>query len=192
METEGPDGPPADITRLLDRWGRGDHEALDAASAVVYPELRRIADAYLRRERADHTLQPTALVHEAYLRLQAAGQLRFEDRRQFYALAAQLMRRILVDHARGVRAQKRGGGAAHVAVDEVAVYDPRSADEFLVLHDALDRLAAVDARKARVVELRYFGGLTLEETAELVGVSVATAHREQRLAQAWLTAALTT
>lgn len=192
METEGPDGPPADITRLLDRWGRGDHDALDAASAVVYPELRRIADAYLRRERADHTLQPTALVHEAYLRLQAAGQLRFEDRRQFYALAAQLMRRILVDHARGVRAQKRGGGAAHAAVDEVAVYDPRSADEFLVLHDALDRLAAVDARKARVVELRYFGGLTLEEVAALLEISVATAHREQRLAQAWLTAALTT
>lgn len=192
MEPEGRDGPSTDITRLLDRWGQGDHDALDAASAVVYPELRRIADAYLRRERADHTLQPTALVHEAYLRLQAAGHLRFEGRRQFYALAAQLMRRILLDHARGVRAQKRGGGVAHVPVDQAAVYDPASADDFLVLHDALERLGTVDARKARVIELRYFGGLTLEEVAELLGISVATAHREQRLAQAWLTAALTT
>jgi RNA polymerase sigma-70 factor, ECF subfamily len=181
-----------DVTALLERWRHGDAAALDQVSEVVYPELRKIADAYLRRERADHTLQPTALVHEAYLRLQAAGQLRFEGRRQFYALAAQLMRRILVDHARGVRAQKRGGGAAHVPIEQAAVYDPASADDFLVLHDALERLGAVDPRKARVIELRYFGGLTLEEVAELLDISVATAHREQRLAQAWLTAALTT
>jgi RNA polymerase sigma factor (TIGR02999 family) len=188
-EAGGPD-TPGDITVLLDRWGRGDQDALDAASAVVYPELRRIADAYLRRERPDHTLQPTALVHEAYVRLEAAGRLRFDDRRQFYALAAQIMRRILVDHARGVRAQKRGGDVVHVPAEGVAIHDPASADDFLVLHDALDRLAAFDARKARVIELRYFGGLTLEETAQVVGVSTATAQREQRLAEAWLTSAL--
>jgi RNA polymerase sigma factor (TIGR02999 family) len=190
MATDEPAGSASDITVLLDRWGQGDRDALDAASAVIYPELRRNADAYLRRERPDHTLQPTALEHEAFLRLQSAGRLRFEGRRQFYALAAQLMRRILVDHARGVRAAKRGGGAVKVPVDGIAAYDPSSADEFLVLHDALERLAEVDPRKARVIELRYFGGLTLEETSEVIGVSVATAHREQRLAEAWLTEAL--
>lgn len=179
-----------DLTVLLDRWGQGDAAARDLASGVVYPELRKIADAYLRRERSDHTLQPTALVHEAFMRLQAAGTLRFDGRKQFYALAAQLMRRILVDHARGAKAQKRGGGAVKVPLDGIAAYDPRMADEFLVLHDALDRLADVDARKARVIELRYFGGLTLEETAEIVGVSIATAQREQRLAEAWLGSAL--
>jgi RNA polymerase sigma-70 factor (ECF subfamily) len=188
-------GPPAqrtDVTSLLDRWRRGDDHALDLASDVVYPELRRIADAYLRRERSDHTLQPTALVHEAFLRLTSAGQLHFESRKQFYALAAQLMRRILVDHARTVNAQKRGGGALKVPMDDaLGAYHPRMADQFLVLHDALDRLAAFDARKARVIELRYFGGLTLEETAEFVGVSTATAQREQRVAEAWLTDALT-
>ncbi|MEZ5416112.1 MAG: sigma-70 family RNA polymerase sigma factor [Vicinamibacterales bacterium] len=190
MPPQDPDSPSSDITQLLDRWGQGDPGALDAASAVVYPELRRIADAYLRRERADHTLQPTALVHEAYLRLQAAGRLRFEGRRQFYALAAQIMRRILVDHARAVTAKKRGGAAVHVPIDGAAAYDPASADAFLVLHDALERLARFDARKARVIELRYFGGLTLDETAQVVGVSTATAQREQRLAEAWLTSAL--
>lgn len=191
MATEEPPGSAQDITILLDRWGQGDQHALDEASAVVYPELRKIADAYLRRERPDHTLQPTALVHEAFMRLQAAGQLRFEGRRQFYALAAQLMRRILVDHARGVRAQKRGGGAGMVSLEDVAGPAVRSADEFLVLHDALDRLAGFDARKARIIELRYFGGLTLEEVAGVLDVSITTAHREQRLAQAWLSAALT-
>lgn len=189
MSDQGP-APAQDLTLLLDRWGRGDAAALDLASGVVYPELRKIADAYLRRERSNHTLQPTALVHEAFMRLQSAGQLRFDGRKQFYALAAQLMRRILVDHARGARAQKRGGGAAKVPLDGLAAYDPRAADEFLVLHDALDRLAKFDARKAKVIELRYFGGLTLEETAEVVGVSTATAQREQRLAEAWLGSAL--
>ncbi len=190
MSEAGPPHAPGDITVLLERWGQGDAAALDLASGVVYPELRKIADAYLRRERPDHTLQPTALVHEAFMRLQAAGRLHFDGRRQFFALAAQLMRRILVDHARTVKAQKRGGGAAKVPIDSVAVYDPRAADEFLVLHDALDRLAAVDPRKGRIIELRYFGGLTLEEAAELVGVSTSTAQREQRLAEAWLSDAL--
>lgn len=190
METEGPDGPPADITRLLDRWGRGDHEALDAASAVVYPELRRIADAYLRRERADHTLQPTALVHEAYLRLQAAGQLRFEDRRQFYALAAQMMRRILVDHARATRADKRGGAHVRTSIDtalgrSLGVDAPPLVD-LLTLDRALTKLASVSPRQARVIELRYFAGLGVEDLAEILEVSAATISRDQRVAEAWL------
>lgn len=186
---DGDDGT-RDVTILLDRWTRGDAQALDAASNVVYPELRRIADAYLRRERQDHTLQPTALVHEAFLRLTKAGRLHFDSRKQFYALAAQVMRRILVDHARSARAQKRGGHAAKVPLDEIGLYHPDAADRFLVLHDALERLAGFDARKAQVIELRYFGGLTLDETADFLGLSPATVHREQRLAEAWLTDAL--
>jgi RNA polymerase sigma factor (TIGR02999 family) len=179
-----------DVTILLDRWQQGDAQALDQASAIVYPELRRIAHAYLRRERSSHTLQPTALVNEAFIRLTGAGQLQFESRRQFYALAAQLMRRILVDYARAVNSQKRGGGMIQVSLDGLGAADAHPAERFLILHDALDRLAAIDARKARVVELRYFGGLTLEETGEIVGISTATAQREQRLAEAWLSAAL--
>jgi RNA polymerase sigma-70 factor (ECF subfamily) len=188
--------PPAapdqggDVTQLLERWTKGDAHALDAASEVVYQELRRIADAYLRRERADHTLQPTALVHEAFLRLTTAGRLHFDGRKQFYALAAQLMRRVLVDHARTVHAQKRGGDVVHVPLDELSTYHPDQAGRFLVLHDALSRLAGFDARKAQVIELRYFGGLTFDEAAEFLGVSPATVHREQRLAEAWLTDAL--
>jgi RNA polymerase sigma factor (TIGR02999 family) len=179
-----------DVTALLERWARGDAEALDAASGAIYPELRRIADAYLRRERPDHTLQPTALVHEAFLRLTGAGRLHFDSRRQFYALAAQLMRRILVDHARAVTAQKRGGHVARVPLDELRHYDTGAADRFLVLHDALARLAGFDARKAHVIELRYFGGLTLDEVAGHLDLSPAAVHREQRLAEAWLTDAL--
>lgn len=179
-----------DVTMLLEQWQQGDASALDQASAIVYPELRRIAHAYLRRERASHTLQPTALVNEAFLRLTSAGQLRFESRRQFYALAAQLMRRILVDYARSYKAAKRGGGAMHVSIDGLGAADPQPADRFLVLHDALDRLAAIDDRKARVIELRYFGGLSLEETGDVLGISTATAQREQRLAEAWLSRAL--
>lgn len=179
-----------EVTLLLQKLQAGDRAALDELMPHVYAELRRIASGYLKSERREHTLQPTALVHEAFMRLQAAGRLHFDGRKQFYALAAQLMRRILVDHARGAKAQKRGGGAVKVPLDGVAAYDPRMVDEFLVLHDALDRLAEFDARKAKVLELRYFGGLTLEETAELVGVSIATAQREQRLAEAWLGSAL--
>jgi RNA polymerase sigma-70 factor (ECF subfamily) len=179
-----------DLTALLARWADGDAHALDAASGAIYPELRRIADAYLRRERPDHTLQPTALVHEAFLRLANAGRLHFDSRKQFYALAAQLMRRILVDHARAVTAQKRGGHAQKVPLDELRHYDGDAADRFLVLHDALERLAGFDARKAQVIELRYFGGLTLDEAAAHLGLSPASVHREQRLAEAWLTDAL--
>ncbi len=189
-----PGGPaePADVTSLLARWQAGEDGAHDRVAEVVYPELRRIASSYLRRERANHTLQPTALVHEAFLRLVHAGSLRFECRQQFYALAAQLMRHILVDHARAALAQKRGGEAARVSLDGLDLPDHQlAAGRFLELHDALDRLASHDARKARVIELRYFGGLTLEETAVLLGISPATAHREQRFAEAWLSDALT-
>jgi RNA polymerase sigma-70 factor (ECF subfamily) len=192
--SQPPPGSPAtiDVTVLLERWQQGDTEALEDACAVVYPEMHRIARAYLQRERPGHTLQPTALVHEAFLRLTSAGRLSFAGRKQFLALAAQLMRRILVDHARAVAADKRGGRAVKVPLEDVVgrVSDAEHAAEFLALHEALDRLGAMDARKARIIELRYFGGLTLDETAELVGVSIATAQREQRLAEAWLSAQL--
>jgi RNA polymerase sigma-70 factor (ECF subfamily) len=181
----------ADVTSLLARWQSGEEGARERAAELVYPELRRIAAAYLRRERAGHTLQPTALVHEAFIRLVQAGRLRFDGRQQFYALAAQLMRHILVDHARAALAQKRGGDAAKVSLEGIDLPDSRlAAGRFLELHDALDRLAAADPRKARIVELRHFGGLTLEESAALLGVSIATAHREQRFAEAWLSQAL--
>jgi RNA polymerase sigma factor (TIGR02999 family) len=185
-----PSGSPdtTDVTLLLERWQNGDAEALERACAVVYPEMHRIARAYLQRERRDHTLQPTALVHEAFLRLTSAGTLSFAGRKQFLALAAQLMRRILVDHARTLAAAKRGGRAAKVPLEEIVsfVSQPSHAEEFLALHEALEQLATLNSRKARIIELRYFGGLTLDETADLVGVSIATAQREQRLAEAWL------
>jgi RNA polymerase sigma factor (TIGR02999 family) len=182
---------PADVTSLLVRWQEGEAGARDRAAEAVYPELRKIAAAYLQRERAEHTLQPTALVHEAFLKLVDAGRLRFERRQQFFALAAQLMRHILVDHARATLAQKRGGELARVSLDGLDVADAAfSAGRFLDLHAALDRLAAVDRRKMEVIELRYFGGLTLDETAEHLGISPATAHREQRFAEAWLGQAL--
>jgi RNA polymerase sigma-70 factor, ECF subfamily len=188
-----PGGPagPADVTSLLARWQAGEDGAHDRVAEVVYPELRRIASAYLRRERPNHTLQPTALVHEAFLRLVNAGSLRFDCRQQFFALAAQLMRHILVDHARAALTQKRGGEADKVSLQGLDVPDQQlAAGRFLELHDALDRLAVHDPRKARVVELRYFGGLTLEEAADVLGISPATAHREQRFAEAWLSTAL--
>jgi RNA polymerase sigma-70 factor, ECF subfamily len=186
MPPEEPDDP-VDVTGLLERWQAGDGEAFDRASTVVYPELQRIARAYLGRERNDHTLQPTALVNEAFVRLSQAGRLRFDGRTQFFALAAQLMRRILVDHARSIRAGKRGGGASKVPFDGAIHYAADAAADFITLHDALDDLARLSARKARIIELRFFGGLSLDETAQMLGISKTTAHREQRLAQAWLT-----
>jgi RNA polymerase sigma-70 factor (ECF subfamily) len=176
-----------DVTLLLARWRQGDSQAFDRASDLVYPELRRIADSYLRRERASHTLQPTALIHEAFLRLAEAGNLQFESRKHFFALAAQLMRRILVDHARSVKAVKRGGEAVKTSLHSVEGYQPEFADQFLVVHEALDQLAELSPRKAQIIELRYFAGLNLEEIADIVGVSTTTTHREQRLAEAWLT-----
>jgi RNA polymerase sigma-70 factor, ECF subfamily len=177
---------PRDITQLLARWANGDREALDALMPVVYVELRTIADAYLRRERTGHTLQPTALVHEAWLRLVKQDPTGFAHRKQFYALAAQAMRRILVSHARGVAADKRGGGAAKTPLDEVVVPVADRHVELLVLDQALQQLSRVSERQAQIIELRYFGGLNLEEIADMLDLSPGTISRDQRSAEAWL------
>ena len=182
--------PPDEVTRLLRAWGDGDRGALDRLMPRVYDELRRVAGRYLRHERPDHTLQPTALVHEAYLRLIGAERPQWRDRIHFYAVAAQVMRRILVDHARAHQADKRGGGARRVPLDEGIDAGVERAADLVALDDALAALAAVDARKARIVELHHFAGLTVAETAEVLDLSVSTIVLEARLARAWLAAAL--
>jgi RNA polymerase sigma-70 factor, ECF subfamily len=173
------------ITRLLVEWQAGDTTALERLTPIVYHELHRLAAAYLRRERPDHTLQPTALIHEAYVRLVDQNVPAFNDRAHFFGLAAHLMRQILVDFARARKAVKRGSGNK-VDLDEARHLSTAPADDVLVLHDALDRLAAFDARKAQVVELRYFGGLTRTEVAEALGLTLATVKRDLALAEAWL------
>lgn len=175
-----------EITQLLAHWGAGDQAALAQLMPIVYQELRRIADGYLRRERPGNTLQPTALIHEAYLRLIDQSLPEWQNRAHFFGVAAQLMRQILVEHARAHAAQKRGGGVKPVELDEALNYAPEGAAELLALDDALKALAEFDERKSRLIELRYFGGLTVEETALVLNVSTATVTREQRLAQAWL------
>jgi RNA polymerase sigma factor (TIGR02999 family) len=177
---------PQEITRLLADWGRGDREALDKLTPLVHAELRRIARRQMGGERAGHTLQATALVNEAYLRL--AGQQGFEwrDRAHFYAVCAQVMRHVLIDHARAHARDKRGGGALHVSLDEAAVMSGEGASELMALDEALRALEEVDPQKGRVVELRYFAGLSIEETAEALGVSPTTVRREWRRAKAWL------
>lgn len=178
-----------DVTQLLAQWARGDSGALDSLMPIVYAELRKIADGYLRRERSGHTLQPTALVHEAWLRLVKQDETSFANRKQFFALSAQVMRRILVDHARSVHAEKRGGGDK-ITLDETFVYAENRADEFLALDQGLSRLAVFSPRMAQVLELRYFGGFKVEEVAELLDVSIATISREQHAAEAWLSQAM--
>lgn len=174
------------VTQLLHAWGGGDAGALDQVVPLVYAELRRQAERYLRREAPGHTLQTTALVHEAYLRLVDQRSARWESRAQFFGVAAQLMRRILVDHARGHHAAKRGGSAIQVPLEEgTAAAQERDVD-LLALDEALTRLAALDERQARVVELRYFMGLGIEETAEALAISPATVKREWAMARAWL------
>ncbi len=175
-----------DITERLLRWSDGDQQALAELMPLVYDELRRIAGRCLDQERADHTLQPTALAHEAYLRLVDLRQMRWKDRAHFFALAAELMRRILVDHARARNAERRGGGARKVALDEVVDLAAEREVDLIALDDALNSLAGFDARKSRLVELRFFGGLSLDETAEVLGVSQATVVRDWALAKAWL------
>lgn len=174
------------ITRLLLQWTAGDRGALDLLTASVYGEMRKIAEGCARNERPSHTLQPTALVNEAWLRLIKQAGLSFENRKQFYGLAAQLMRRILVDYARGARAGKRGGGERAVSLTDLELGVARDVDEFLALNQALDRLTAFRARQARVIELRYFAGLGVEEVAEFLSISAATVSREQKMAGAWL------
>jgi RNA polymerase sigma factor (TIGR02999 family) len=175
-----------DLTQLLLAWGDGDREALDKLAPRVYRELKKLAGGYLRRERPGHTLQPTALAHEAFIKLIDQRNVHWRNRAHFFGIAAQAMRRILVDHARARLAGKRGSGDVVVSLDEaIDVSDPR-ADQLLALDEALKRLAQLDPNRGRVIELRYFGGLTLEETAEVLGVSRTTVIREWRMAKAWL------
>jgi RNA polymerase sigma factor (TIGR02999 family) len=180
----------ADVTTLLHAWSAGDAAARDQLVALVYPDLRRRAAAYLRRERRDHTLQPTALVHEAYLRLINQRRAVWQNRAQFFGVASEVMRRILVDHARRGRMAKRSGRWLQVALDDRLVGAVSPDIDVLMLDDALTRLAAFDKRKSRIAELRFFGGLSLEEMAHVLDISVATAERDWQAARAWLYAAL--
>lgn len=175
-----------EITRLLVDWRNGDHAALERLTPLVYQELHKLAQAYLRREQPGHTLQPTALIHEAYLRLIDQVNPEWENRSHFFGVAARLMRQILVEHARANARFKRGGAAAQVSLDEALNYSRERAAELIALDDALSALALFDERKCRVIELRYFGGLSVEETALALGVSVPTVIRDQRMAHAWL------
>ncbi|MEP6990446.1 MAG: sigma-70 family RNA polymerase sigma factor [bacterium] len=188
-----PDPPPPDVTPLLLAWGNGDAAAGEQLLPVVYAELHRQAARAMRREGDEHTLQATALVHEVYLRLVDQNRIEWRNRAQFFGVAAQAMRRILVDHARGQHAAKRGGGAQQVTLNDanqpVAADGDRAVD-VLALHDALERLATLDPEQARLVELRYFAGLNIEETADALGVSPATVKREWAVARAWLRRAL--
>lgn len=178
--------PTHEVTTLLMNWNGGEAEALDRLLPLVYDELRRIAGRYLRKERQDHTLQTTALVHEAYLRLIDQNQANWQNRAQFFGVAAQMMRRILVDHARGHTADKRGGGVAKLSLDEaIEIAEQREVD-LIALDDALNTLAQLDEQQCRVVELRFFGGLTVEEVAEVMKLSPATIKREWSMAKAWL------
>lgn len=177
---------PQDITQLLHDWERGDQDALARLMPVVYRELRKLASGYLRGERTGHTLQPTALIHEAYLRLVDQKLPAWQNRAHFYGVAAQLMRQILVEHARARVAAKRGGGGERIELEEIVGLPVARAVELVALDDALNSLAGFDQRKARVIELRFFGGLTEEETAQALGISVATVRRDLRLAEAWL------
>jgi RNA polymerase sigma-70 factor, ECF subfamily len=175
-----------DVTRLLRAWGAGDESALEQLMPLVYEELRRLAHRYMAGEQPGQTLQTTALVHELYLRLVDVKKVDWQDRAHFYALCARLMRRILIDFARSRTYQKRGGGATHVQLDEALTVSAVAGSELLAVDDALQRLSAVDARKSQVVELRFFGGLTVEETAIALKVSPETVMRDWRLAKAWL------
>jgi RNA polymerase sigma factor (TIGR02999 family) len=179
-----------EITRLLDDWSGGDQAALEKLIPLVQPELHRLAHHYMSREPIGHTLQTTALLNEAYLHLVDDPKRNWQNRTHFVAAAAQLMRRIMVDHARERRALKRGGGAVKVELDDAALVTERRSEELLALDEALERLAVQDPRKSQIVELRYFGGLTVEETAEFLKLSHRTVKREWRMAKAWLYRAL--
>jgi len=181
-----PASPPGELTRLLLAWSKGDSGALESLIPLVYDELHGLAERYLAQEDSGHTLQPTAVVHEAYLKLVDQKRVTWKIREHFFAIAAQAMRRLLVDYARRRDAQKRGGAATRVSLEEaVPSIVPREAD-VVALDRALEKLAALDARQAKIVELRYFGGLTLDETADVLGTSPSTVVRAFRLAKAWL------
>jgi len=181
-----PSPPPQEITQLLVDWSNGNQAALDRLMPLVYTELRQLARRYIRRESPGHTMQTTALIHEAYLRLVHQNQVRWENQAHFFGIAARLMRQILIEHARRRTRAKRGGGVGTLALDEAALVSQARAAELLALDDALERLAAVDPRKSRVVELRFFGGLSVEEAARVLHIAPNTVLRDWRLAKAWL------
>lgn len=175
-----------DVTQLLVNWSHGDRSALEQLMPLVYGELRRLASSYLRRERSNHTLQSTALVHEAFMRLSGQHEIEWKNRAHFYGIAAQMIRRILVDYARSQHAEKRGAGAIKLELDENLAAAQDSNLDLLGLNRALERLAALDERQSRIVELRFFTGLSVEETAEVMQLSPATVKREWNSARAWL------
>lgn len=177
---------PSEVSVLLLNWSQGDRAALDKLVPLVYEELRRLAGHFMRQEREGHTLQTTALVNEAYVRLIDQRSVRWQNRAHFFAVAAQLMRRILVDHARSRRYAKRGGDVRQVSFDEAAIVSRERGAELVAVDEALTELAARDPRKSQIVELRFFGGLNIEETAEVMGISPTTVQREWRSAKAWL------
>ena len=179
------------VTELLARWRSGDQKALDALMPLVYSELRQLAQHYLRQERSDHTLQSTALVHEAYLRLAGKSPPEWQDRAHFFGIAARLMRQILVEHARGRAAAKRGGGGTRITLDESLAIAQQKEIDVILLDKVLRDLAELDAQQGRIVELRFFGGLTIEDTSEVLGISPATVKREWVSARAWLFRAMT-
>lgn len=175
-----------EVTALLIDWSSGNKGALDRLMPLVDRELHRLAHRYMQQERPGHTLQTTALVNEAYLKLIDQRQVHWKNRAHFFALSAQLMRRILVDHARKRKYAKRGGDARRISFDEVMAVSPARSADLIALDDALEKLAAIDARKGKVVEMRFFGGLSVEETAEALGVSPLTVKRDWKMAKAWL------
>ncbi len=180
------------VTQLLGEWSGGDEGALEKLIPLVQPELHRLAHYYMSRERAGHTLQTTALINEAYLQLTDKTQPSWQNRTHFMAVAAQLMRRIMVDHARARQTLKRGAGALRVTLDEAALVTEKRADELLALDEALEKLAEFDRRRSEIVEMRYFGGLTVEEIADVLKIHANTVMRDWRAAKAWLHAELTT
>lgn len=186
-ETDGKGSGPQHITIMLKAWNEGDEGVLDSLMPLVYDELRRQASQYLRRERSGHTLQTTALIHEAYIKLVGQENVRWQNRSHFFAIASQAMRRILVDHARTRHREKRGGAASDLPLDEAFhIGAPQKSVDLVALDEALQRLELLDKRQARIVELRYFSGLTNDETAEVLGVSNATVRNDWSMAKAWL------
>jgi len=177
---------PQEITQLLMNWSQGDKAALDQLVPLVYPELRRLAKRHMDREDPAHTLQTSALINEAYLKLVDQQNVEWQNRAHFFAVAAQVMRHILVDHARTRNYAKRGGGAPKLPLDEAAALTEQRAGQLIALDDALRDLSALDARKSQIIELRFFGGLSLDETAEVMKISPSTVQREWRAAKAWL------
>jgi len=178
--------PQTQVTQLLHRWQEGSPEALEALMPLVYNELKRLAGSYLRRERPDHTLQSAALVNEAYLRLVDQTQTRWQNKAHFYGIAAQMMRRILADHARGHNAAKRGAGMPELELDEAMAQAQSRSVDVLDLEEALQRLEKLDAQQGRIVELRFYSGLSIEDTANVLGISPATVKRDWAAARAWL------